>query len=171
MVCPTSTPQEILRLHAPVEIMSRTPAEDDTIPLSEPVQTTSGKMQDSVLIPKGTTVVIPIKYFNRCEAVWGPDAKQFVPERWLKENTADCKNVGSNRLHTFSDGPRMCLGKVFAMAEFKTVLSVLVRNFSFEFAGGPDTQVVFERNGSIPRPKVAGEAGWVLPMRIRQVVK
>jgi hypothetical protein len=38
---------------------------DDTIPLSEPVQTPSGKMQDSVVIPKGTTGVIPIKYFTQ----------------------------------------------------------------------------------------------------------
>jgi cytochrome P450 len=86
--------------------------------LSEPLQTTSGKMQDSVLIPKGTTVFIPIKYFNRCEAIWGPDAKQFVPERWLNEKTDDSKNAG-NRLYTFLDGPRICLGKAFAMAEFK----------------------------------------------------
>jgi cytochrome P450 len=90
--------------------------------LSEPIQTKSGKMQDSVLIPKGTTVLIPIKYFNRCEAIWGPDAKQFVPERWLKEKTGDLNNSGSSRLYSFSDGPRMCLGKTFAMAEFKVCI-------------------------------------------------
>jgi cytochrome P450 len=128
-------------------------------------------MQDSVLIPKGTSLFIPIKYFNICEAIWGSDAKQFVPERWLKEKTDDCKNSGSNHLYTFSDGPRICLGKVFAMAEFKTVLLVLVRNFSFEFPGGPDTQVVFEKSVFLPRPKVAGESGCVLPMRIRQIAK
>jgi hypothetical protein len=157
-----------LRVNAPFEVLSRITSEDDTIPLSEPVQTTSGKMQDSVLIPKGTTVAVPIKYFNRCEAIWGPDAKQFVPERWLKD---DGKEAGSKRLYTFSDGPRICLGRVFGLAEFKATLSVLVRNFSFEFPGGPDTKVVFERSGGLPRPKVAGEVGCVLPMKIRQAAK
>ena len=90
--------------------------------MSAPVQTTSGEMQDSVVIPKGTTVFIPIKYISRCEAIWGPDAKQFVPERWLREKTDDLKNSGSQRLYTFSDGPKMCLGKVFAMAEFKVCI-------------------------------------------------
>ena len=84
-------------------------------------------MQDFVLIPKGTTVVIPIKYFNRCEAIWGPDAKQFVPERWLEEKTDDFnKNAGSKRLYTFSEGPRGCVGKTFAMAEFKVCVHIIL---------------------------------------------
>ena len=96
--------------------------EDAAIPLSEPVQTASGKMQDSVLLPKGTKVIIPVQYFNRCEAIWGPDAMQFVPERWLKEKTDDSGNEGSKHLYTFSDGPRMCIGKVFAIAEMKVCI-------------------------------------------------
>ena len=90
-------------------------------------------MQDSVVIPKGTTVFIPIKYFSRGGAIWGPDAKQFVPERWLKEKTDDNKNSGSQRLYTFSEGPRICLGKVFGMAEFKVCLVNHVKcNETFE---------------------------------------
>ena len=53
----------------------------------------------------------------------------------------------------------------------KTVVSVLVRNFSFEFPGGPDTKVVYERSSILARPKVAGIAGCTIPMRIRQVSK
>ena len=78
----------------------------------------SGQVMDQIHIPKGTVVISPIRYFNCCEATWGSDAREFVPERWLKENTDD-KEGGTRRLHTFSDGPRSCIGKVFAMAEFK----------------------------------------------------
>ena len=84
-------------------------------------------MQDSVLILKGTTVIVPVKYLNRCEAIWGPDAKDFVPERWLKEKTDDSKNAGSKRLYTFADGPRLCLGRAFAIAEFKVCIASRVK--------------------------------------------
>ena len=103
-------------------ILNPQTSEDDSIPLSEPVETSSGTMQDSVVIPKGTTIAIPIKYFNQCEAIWGPDAKQFVPERWLKEESDDCKDSGRQHLYAFSDGPRICLGRVFGMAELKVCM-------------------------------------------------
>ncbi|KAM6488804.1 hypothetical protein JOM56_015741, partial [Amanita muscaria] len=54
--------------------------------------------------------------------------------------------------HCISDGPRVCLRKIFALAEFKAALSVLVRNFSFELPDGPETKVVLYRASVLPRP-------------------
>jgi len=52
----------------------------------------------------------------------------------------------------------------------QSVLSVLIRNFSFELVNGPETKL--DKHTSIlPRPKVAGERGAALPMRVRQVVE
>jgi len=49
----------------------------------------------------------------------------------------------------------------------KTALSVLIRNFTFEMRDGPDTKV--DRAISLfARPKVAGEQGYAMPMRIRR---
>ncbi|KAM6489418.1 hypothetical protein JOM56_015135, partial [Amanita muscaria] len=49
---------------------------------------------------------------------WGPDAKQFVPDRWLGELTGPAKDIhGYRHLYTFSDGPRRCLGMDFAVTE------------------------------------------------------
>ncbi|KAG1766150.1 cytochrome P450 [Suillus occidentalis] len=161
---------EILRLHPPVGEFTRLAAADDVIPLSEPVRTESGEMTDSISIAKGTTIRISSAAINRSAAIWGPDAKEFKPDRWLTEDGigGKAKEVqGHRHLLTFVDGPRTCLGKDFAIAEFKTVLSVLVKNFVFEMRDGPDTPVEVAR-GILPRPRVVGEDGIGVPLRVRR---
>ncbi|KAG1818533.1 cytochrome P450 [Suillus subaureus] len=133
---------ETLRLHPPLREFTRVAAEDDVIPLSEPVRTESGGMTDSISIAKGTLITIPVAAINRSSTIWGPDAKEFKPGRWLTEGgiSGKAKEVhGHRHLLTFIDGPRTCLGKDFAIAEFKTVLLVLVKNFVFEMRDGSDT--------------------------------
>lgn len=59
--------------------------------------------------------------------MWGKDAKEFIPERWLDparnpdtSGTLAAKDIqGHRHLLTFVDGPRLCLGRHFALAEFK----------------------------------------------------
>jgi cytochrome P450 len=36
-----------------------------------------------VMVPEGTIVFVGIAGSNRSELVWGEDAKQWKPERWL----------------------------------------------------------------------------------------
>jgi cytochrome P450 len=62
--------------------------------------------------------------------IWGPDADEFRPERWL--------DGGGPALHSyayipFSKGPRDCIGQTFAQLEAKAVLSLLMRRFSFRW--------------------------------------
>ena len=123
---------------------------------------------------------------NRSTVIWGPDAKEFRPERWLEKNGLPKKAQeiqGHRHLLTFSDGPRTCLGKGFALAEFKVsfivaaqlrlrwfsqaVLSVLVKAFVFEMRDGPKTEVELGW-GLIRRPKIAGEVGTKLPLRVKR---
>ncbi|KIK44327.1 hypothetical protein CY34DRAFT_786501 [Suillus luteus UH-Slu-Lm8-n1] len=161
---------EILRLHPPLGEFSRLAVADDVIPLSESVRTESGEMTDSISIAKGSLMVVPIKAINCSLAIWGPNAKEFKPDRWLTEDGigGKAKEVqGHRHLLTFVDGPRACLGKDFAIAEFKTVLLVLVKNFVFEMRDGPDTPVEIAR-GILPRPRVVGEDGIGVPLRVRR---
>ncbi|KAJ6487823.1 cytochrome P450 [Mycena sanguinolenta] len=165
---------ETLRVHPALPELTRVAAEDDLLPLSEPIKDARGKLVDSVFVSKGTTVTLPIECINRSEVFWGPDAKMFNPARWIDESHGVDKHraqeiQGYRHLLTFSDGARMCLGKVFAVTEFKAVLSVLLRNFTFELPGGPDTAIGRHRN-LLPRPKVEGEAGYDVPLRIRHYV-
>ncbi|OAX33612.1 cytochrome P450 [Rhizopogon vinicolor AM-OR11-026] len=161
---------EILRIHPPIPEFTRVAAADDVIPLSEPVCTASGKMTESISVAKGTFISIPIASINCSTAIWGPDAKQFKPDRWLTEEgiSGKAKEVqGHRHLLTFIDGPRTCLGKDFAITEFKTVLLVLVKNFVFELRDGPETGVEIVR-GILPRPRIVGEGGFGVPLRIRR---
>ncbi|KAG1818536.1 cytochrome P450 [Suillus subaureus] len=161
---------ETLRLHPPVGEFTRVATQDDVIPLSEPVRTISGEMTDNISIGKGTLITISSAAINRSSVIWGLDAKEFKPDRWLTEDgiSGKAKEVqGHRHLLTFVDGPRTCLGKDFAITEFKTVLSVLVKNFVFEMRDGPDTPVEIAR-GILPRPRVVGEDGIGVPLRVRR---
>ena len=96
--------------------------EDDIIPLSVPLQTANNKTVDRISIAAGQTVSIPIRTINRSTSLWGADAKEFKPQRWLEEGgiQGKAKEIqGYRHLLTFVDGPRTCLGKSFALAEFK----------------------------------------------------
>jgi len=101
---------------------------------------------------------------------WGTNAKEFEPERWLDDNDdAPAKHISGHRhILTFSDGPRICLGRHFALAEFKAALSVLIRNYKFELLDGPETKIEKHR-GILPRPKVAGQDGPKLPLRVKRI--
>ncbi|KAG9309820.1 cytochrome P450 [Chiua virens] len=166
---------EVLRLHAPIRETIRVATEDDLLPLSEPVRTKSGELIESLPIAAGTSVVVPMSAVNCSNTIWGEDAKIFKPGRWVAgagENGIPTKARevrGHRHLLTFSDGPRTCLGKNFAIAEFKAVLSVLVKNFVFELRDGPDTKIEMSM-GILPRPRVAGEEGCKVPLRVKPYI-
>ncbi|KAG2137926.1 cytochrome P450 [Suillus clintonianus] len=161
---------EVLRPHAPAKEIPRSAMQDGVIPLSQPLRTANGNYTDSVYIPKGTVVVIPLVALNCSVSLWGPDAKAFKPSRWLEE---DMGTHGKEALHgyrhlmTFGDGARICLGKVFVLTEVKAVLFVLVRNFVFEMES-PGMKMV-ESFGPIARSGVAGSADPErVPLRVRR---
>ncbi|KAG1839565.1 cytochrome P450 [Suillus subalutaceus] len=162
---------EVLRLHASVAEIPRVAIEEDVIPLSEPMLTATGNSTDNVCIPKGTEVVVPFAALNRSVSIWGPDAKVFKPSRWLKEEegTRGSRETLPDYRHlmTFGNGARMCPGRLFALAEFKVVLFVLVKNFVFEMVDGPEAKIV-ESLGFLPRPSVAGESHGSVPLRVRR---
>jgi len=108
-------------------------AADDTIPLLTPITTADGKQVDRIQVRAGMGVVIPIEAMNTSPVIWGPDGREFKPERWLEGGLPKkaMEIQGYNHLMTFIDGPRHCIGKNFAVAEFKAALAVLVANFSF----------------------------------------
>ncbi|KAJ6473158.1 cytochrome P450 [Mycena sanguinolenta] len=161
---------ETLRLHPPLAESTRQAMVDDILPISEPITLASGEVVDSIPIPKDTVVTVSIRCMNQSEVFWGPDAKEFKPERWLTlaDDPLRAKEIqGHRHIITFTDGPRTCLGKSFALAEFKAVLSVLIRNFTFEFPDGPETEIA-KHQGLLPRPKVAGQPGGNVPMIVRR---
>jgi cytochrome P450 len=81
------------------------------------------------VIPKGTVIMIvpAVSHFN--PRIWGVTAEEFDPDRWdnLPEAAANPFTQQS-----FLSGPRVCIGKAFALLEYKAILIDLVRNFEFQ---------------------------------------
>ncbi|KAH8643093.1 hypothetical protein IG631_00556 [Alternaria alternata] len=61
------------------------------------------------------------------ESIWGEDAREFNPSRWL---AADAKDL-EKYLVTFSKGARQCLGINIAYAEITLTLAMLVARYRF----------------------------------------
>lgn len=53
------------------------------MPLSEPIRGRDGKMISEVPIPKGTEIIVGTIGINCSKALWGEDASEWRPERWL----------------------------------------------------------------------------------------
>jgi cytochrome P450 len=164
-------------------------AVDDTLPLSQPITNFNGEVIDSLVVRKGIMLRIPIAAVNQLESLWGPTSHEFDPSRWLDDGTSKKRAEevsGYRHILSFGDGPRMCLGRLFALTEFKVrfstllcngiakhivlkaVISVLVRNYAFEFPNGRETKIEMHP-GVAPRPKVAGEEGSRLPFIVRRL--
>ncbi|KIM47090.1 hypothetical protein M413DRAFT_440621 [Hebeloma cylindrosporum] len=165
---------EVLRLRPASAEMTRVAMEDNVLPLTEPIATASGTYIDSLFIEKGMTIRVPVAGVNRSEALWGSDANEFNPERWLivdsTDRTLKAKREtvqGYRNLLTFALGPRVCIGKSFSVAEFKAVMSIIARDFTFEFPGGPDTKIGSHRS-VLMRPKVEGEEEPRVPLIVRR---
>ncbi|KAI0064111.1 cytochrome P450 [Artomyces pyxidatus] len=152
---------ELLRLHAPVSFVARTCHADTTIALSQPIPgvTTS---QSSMFIPRNTTVIVDILGVNRNYDIWGADADEFKPERWLSplpESVVNARIPGiSPNMLTFLGGWRSCIGFKLAELEIRVVLSHLVRAFRFL----PSKEIEW-RLGPVTTPHVKGSPD-VTPM-------
>jgi len=47
---------------------------------------------------------------GRSTKVWGPNAKEFYPERWIDEE-GNLRRENAGKWPAFHAGPRICLGK------------------------------------------------------------
>lgn len=57
--------------------------EDAVLPLSHPIRATDGTLLHELTVPRGTDIFISILACNRIKALWGTDAEEWKPERWL----------------------------------------------------------------------------------------
>ncbi|TQD35729.1 cytochrome P450 [Rhodobacter capsulatus] len=79
-------------------------------------------------VKKGAQIIVSPWHLHRHERIWdNPDA--FDPGRWETENG----KAGLRDAYVpFSEGPRVCPGAAFAMAEGPLILSMFLRAFRFE---------------------------------------
>ncbi|KAF9019066.1 cytochrome P450 [Hymenopellis radicata] len=158
---------EGLRLHPIVFFLSREAQQDDIIPLSEPIVTKTGVKITQIPVEKGQGVFASIGYYNRNPAVWGEDADQWNPERFLEARTGDQVPLGVfSNLMTFSAGLRGCIGWRFAVMEMQTILTEFIENFKVAF---PDDGTEIRRaSAGLMLPMVRGKEnlGVQMPLHI-----
>ncbi|OOF99045.1 hypothetical protein ASPCADRAFT_504551 [Aspergillus carbonarius ITEM 5010] len=103
-------------------------------------------------IPKGTAVHIVPAMTNHDKSLWGPDADQFNPDRWLGPGRANTGGANSNYAFlTFLHGPRSCIGQGFAKGELACLLAAFVGRFQFELED-PNAKLLL-REGATVSPK------------------
>ena len=80
------------------------------------------------VLPKGTEVMMPVWSLHYNKGVWGEDAAQWRPDRWLEGGSvaAARKDADGNlRFMPFLDGPSNCIGQHLALVRFwRTRMSV-----------------------------------------------
>lgn len=124
---------ETLRFLPSVPLTLRVAAHDTTI-LDQP-------------IPKGTPIILCPWAVNVSKELWGPDAEDFNPDRWMAPGTAKTGGAHSNYSNlTFLHGPRSCIGQEFAKAEFAVLLASWAGRFDMELA---DQDYVLDIAGGI----------------------
>ncbi|KAI3517520.1 hypothetical protein L1887_16735 [Cichorium endivia] len=110
--------QEAMRLFPPAAFVSREALERTQI--------------GHVDVPKGVCIWSLIPTLHRDPEIWGPDAHEFRPERFSNGVTKACKSPQA--YVPFGVGARSCLGRNFAMAQLKVVISLITSKFTFSLS-------------------------------------
>lgn len=163
---------EVLRIYSPVPQTRRDAISETVVPLGHPMKGRDGKMIESIVVPKNTPCMLAVLNVNTSKEIWGPDAAEFKPERWMnKENNPASESIpgvwGSQM--TFIGGPRACIGFRFSLIEVKALLFMLIRNFAF--AEAVPTESVIRKTSIVTRPFIKGEeaAGYQMPVLLRSL--
>ncbi|AET02145.2 putative abieta-7,13-dien-18-ol hydroxylase [Medicago truncatula] len=113
-----ATLTETLRLYPAVPVDAKICFADDTLP-------------DGYSVKKGDMVSYQPYAMGRMKFIWGDDAEEFRPARWLDEN-GNFQAENPFKFTAFQAGPRICLGKEFAYRQMKIFSAVLLGCFRFK---------------------------------------
>lgn len=114
--------KEALRLHPPISM---------SLPRVVPA---GGDVIDGRFYAAGTIVGVAPFLLHRDTGIWGADAADFKPERWLDSGEAgDQERLKwqSRNFLSFGGGSRQCIGKNISMMEITKTLPRLFWHFSF----------------------------------------
>ncbi|KAJ5633514.1 hypothetical protein N7528_001356 [Penicillium herquei] len=126
---------EVLRFYPAVPRTVRQAVKDTTI---------VGKV-----IPKGTMLVLSPKIINQIEELWGPDAGNFNPQRFLGPGKANTGGATTNLANmTFLHGPRSCIAQSFAKAELSCLVAAMVGRFQMQLQY-PDAELETEETVTV----------------------
>jgi len=114
---------EAMRLYPSVPFNVRQSINATTWPSPDP-------NEKPIYIPAKTQVPYSVFLMHRRKDLWGPDAEEFDPDRWLDERLKTYLLANSFQFLPFNAGPRICLGQQFAYNEMSFILVRLLQKFS-----------------------------------------
>ncbi|XP_062090548.1 cytochrome P450 704C1-like isoform X2 [Humulus lupulus] len=103
------------------------------VPVDGKICLSDDKLPDGYSVRKGDLVVYQPYAMGRMKCLWGDDAEQFRPERWLNEKGV-FQPQSPFKFTAFQAGPRICLGKEFAYRQLKIFAAVLLSYFEFKLS-------------------------------------
>ena len=124
---------ESQRLHPSVPFSPKSALKADVLPTANP----DGR---KLAVEAGATMSFSNYIMGRSTKIWGPDAAEFKPERWLSADGGSYVKADQFKFPAFNAGRRLCLGMDMANLEMKVVLGTLLRRFSFELVPGQDVR-------------------------------
>ncbi|TMW62736.1 hypothetical protein Poli38472_005354 [Pythium oligandrum] len=127
--------KESLRLHPSVPFTLKTAARDVVL-------------SDGSFIHKGWDIGILGYSMGRMTYIWGPDAEEYKPERWIDPETGKIIPISAFKFFSFNAGPRMCLGKNLALMEMKIVAASILSRFDIHVENERD--VTYELSITLP---------------------
>ncbi|OAR03082.1 hypothetical protein LLEC1_05606 [Akanthomyces lecanii] len=150
---------EVLRTHGPVATTIRV-ANCDTV-------------VEGQHIPRGTLLIIPIWAINTDPLLWGPDAAEFKPERWLsaehggtsKANAASGGATSNYAFMTFIHGPHSCIGGNFSKSEMACLLAAWVGRFEFTIKN----KALLDERNMVVNPSVVAKPEGGLHMLVKVI--
>lgn len=113
---------ESLRLYPAVPLNGKTAVSDDILP-------------DGNKVTRGNVINYVPYAMGRMQRLWGDDALDFKPERWLNKDGV-FQPQSPFKFVAFQAGPRICLGKDSAYLQMKIAAATLLRFFKFELVAG-----------------------------------
>ncbi|KAI7902864.1 cytochrome P450 [Cokeromyces recurvatus] len=125
---------EVLRLYPSVPANQKFALNDDVWP-------------DGTAIRKGDYVMWCPWAQGRSEAVWGPDAREFRPERWITPD-GELKRESQGQWPAFHAGPRVCLGQNLATLEALVAMIFLVKQYKFKLV--PNQNITYQVSLTLP---------------------
>ncbi|XP_055814393.1 cytochrome P450 704C1-like [Solanum dulcamara] len=116
---------ETLRLYPAVPLDPKICFSDDILP-------------DGFSVNKGDMVSYLPYAMGRMKFIWGDDAEEYKPERWL-DGDGFFRPENPFKFTAFQAGPRICLGKEFAYRQMKIFSAVLLAYFVFKLSDDKKT--------------------------------
>jgi cytochrome P450 len=142
---------ETLRLFPPVPLNVRESRPSScALPASDPTYSTPScyASREPLYMPGNTTIMYLPLLTQRNPALWGEDADEFDPERWIDPHRLKRFTSNPMMFTPFSAGPRVCVGQNYAYNEACCFLVRLLQRFD-TFTLCPE----FQPEGSLPPPE------------------